>query len=435
LKNLITVISLIFSFQLLAKVYFSPVDILDQVVVQEIQKATQSIEMSIYTFNSPAIRDAMVQKVGEGVKIRILVHRGNNERTQEFVKPLQHAGVQVRYVSKINHHKFFIVDGQSLYSSSGNFSESKRQRSYDENSIVCGADCAALVDSFTQEFEWLWAFSREVSNELPVDELPQIFKREQGEDAFFTSYNFTPYVRGDYVTFRTAKSGGVVAKALVKAIDAATDSIKVATGHFRSYPLYLALKKAVERGVKVTVVLDSQEYISSYWQEVEDQKIQECLDKGKSDEFCHRTGVHFSRKASIAGVKVYIKYYSIRWFFPKAPQMHHKYLIIDDKRVYTGSYNWSFNAEFNTFENVSVIDDPKFVDRFNQNFTKVKNYGRKISYLKFLSQFKGSGPIPLFFTPKTLLLKKVDKVRDAVFARCPELGLLDIAESTCKPVK
>ena len=68
---------------------------------------------------------------------------------------------------------------------------------------------------------------------------------------------------------------------------------------------------------------------------------------------CHKRGVYFSRMLSKI-VDVSFKYYSIRWDHSTAKQMHSKYMIVDNKTVYTGSYNWSNNAETSSLENVAI---------------------------------------------------------------------------------
>ena len=65
------------------------------------------------------------------------------------------------------------------------------------------------------------------------------------------------------------------------------------------------------------------------------------------------------------------KYYSYRWHYSTAKQMHHKYLLIDGDELYTGSYNLSDNAEHNTFENMLVFRGLPFgalISAYQDNF-------------------------------------------------------------------
>ena len=71
---------------------------------------------------------------------------------------------------------------------------------------------------------------------------------------------------------------------------------------------------------------------------------------------CSELGNHFGTLLVKAGVPVRYKTYAYRWDYSYAPQMHDKYLIVDGETVATGSYNYSFTAEYDTFENVIVLD-------------------------------------------------------------------------------
>jgi len=51
--------------------------------------------------------------------------------------------------------------------------------------------------------------------------------------------------------------------------------------------------------------------------------------------------------------------------------MHNKYMIIDGKVLFTGSYNWSANAEDNNFENAMFIQASSVIQKFQADFEKI----------------------------------------------------------------
>ena len=53
--------------------------------------------------------------------------------------------------------------------------------------------------------------------------------------------------------------------------------------------------------------------------------------------------------------------------------MHNKFAIIDDKCVVTGSYNWTYNAEFRNNENIVVLRDLSLVKKFEKEFTQLSS--------------------------------------------------------------
>jgi phosphatidylserine/phosphatidylglycerophosphate/cardiolipin synthase-like enzyme len=49
-------------------------------------------------------------------------------------------------------------------------------------------------------------------------------------------------------------------------------------------------------------------------------------------------------------------------------KMHHKFLILDQSIVLTGSYNWTLASETQNFENVVLIRDPDSVHNYRSEF-------------------------------------------------------------------
>jgi phosphatidylserine/phosphatidylglycerophosphate/cardiolipin synthase-like enzyme len=57
--------------------------------------------------------------------------------------------------------------------------------------------------------------------------------------------------------------------------------------------------------------------------------------------------------------------------------MHHKVLMIDERIVVFGSYNFSNNAETRNDENTIILFDPLITAQFNQEFQRIFNQARK----------------------------------------------------------
>lgn len=51
--------------------------------------------------------------------------------------------------------------------------------------------------------------------------------------------------------------------------------------------------------------------------------------------------------------------------------MHHKFAVVDDSVVISGSYNWSWSAENRNDENLLVITSPEIVDLFEERFEMI----------------------------------------------------------------
>lgn len=407
--------------------FFSPETDLVARIAQELNGAKKSIDLAIYTFSSPLVMKELEEAQKRGVQVRLIVRKSIESGQPGFLAELQKAGAEIRWINKINHHKFLIVDGALLLSSSGNFSETALQRSYDENLVVCG-DCVKATKAFREEFDFLFTNANPlIPGETSPEELTLARRPAEAKTpaAYFTSRNFQPAVDRRRQTKRLESidesQPGNVETRLIQAIGGAKSRVQIATGHFRSWNLMNALTEAVKRGVKVELVLDSQEYVSTFKRAAEAQELAECVAGGKAEAECRKRGYYFSRHAYEGGVDVRIKSYALRWDFMKAPQMHHKYMIIDGKTLYTGSYNWSYNAEFESVENVWVLREASVVRDFLRNFEMVREYGAA-EIPRLLREFRDAkDELPFHYTPVSLSYPEMDELRGIACAKCPDV--------------
>ena len=71
----------------------------------------------------------------------------------------------------------------------------------------------------------------------------------------------------------------------------------------------------------------------------------------------------FNRFISAGGV--------FRLATPENGFMHHKFCIIDDFIVITGSYNWTYNAENRNIENIVISDTPSVIEEYKREFSRL----------------------------------------------------------------
>ena len=122
-----------------------------------------------------------------------------------------------------------------------------------------------------------------------------------------------------------------------------------------------------------------------------------------------------------AGISVKYKYYAYRWDHSYAPQMHHKYMVIDGATLYSGSYNLSDNAEHATFENMTVWRGPAnaaIVKSFEDNFESIWQTGQgKLAELD--GQIEQDPRFPIVFEPMALSWSEVTALKQKIRAKCP----------------
>jgi len=125
-------------------------------------------------------------------------------------------------------------------------------------------------------------------------------------------------------------------KEIIKNINQAEAFINIAMYIFTDREIALPLIKARERGVKVRLYLDQDQVDYQYSQ---------------------------SRFLVQKGIKTRIS--SNNYI------MHHKFAIIDNRLLLTGSYNWTFSANNRNDENIMVIDDPEIIEIFQNQFVSL----------------------------------------------------------------
>ena len=137
------------------RAYYYPFDDLESKAVSFVSKANKSIRISAYNLKSDKMLDALIDRVENGVDVEVLVNDGQTREVQEYLTPLADLGVEIRYSSAINHHKFAIVDDEKLLNSSANFNGSVGAKKFDENTVICEErnTCDNLVNAYVNEFK------------------------------------------------------------------------------------------------------------------------------------------------------------------------------------------------------------------------------------------------------------------------------------------
>ncbi len=177
----------------------------------------------------------------------------------------------------------------------------------------------------------------------------------------------------------------------------------------------------------VRIYLDAQEYISWSTQQKQNAEQKTCLKEAKDSidiAECYDRGYYYSYEAQAAGVEVRFKSYAYRWHYSYAAQMHHKYVLIDDSVLLTGSYNFSDNAEHATMENLIVFSgesQPELLRSFRGNFESMWGQNRD-GFQGFLAGLAVQDPVPLVFAPMALSWSEVAELKDVLFKNCPELN-------------
>ena len=414
-------------------------------VAARIDAAVSSIDIAMYSLSDEGIFDALEAAVLRGVSVRFIFDSASEDRKKTGTAlastksaRLEAMGVDVRWVNKTMHHKLAIIDGPRtmlaaaesglIVTGSGNWSYGAATQ-YDENTLFLQGH-SELALRLQREFNHLWDHSRDfvfdpsLSSPAAIAISESDIVDDPATDAHFTSDNFS--VSGD--TFSIVSGNDTVADAWVGAIESATDSIWIASGHLRSRPIAEALmaKAQANPSVDIRIYLDGQEYISEWYNQQQLDELDTCLtDAGTSlskQRICLDKGFLYSYRIGQAGVAVRFKYYAFRWDYSYAPQMHNKLMIVDGDELWTGSYNLSDNAEHNTFDSTLVfkgLPHAPLIAAYEASFEMLWNTNRDGSYATLLDDVNNAPVIPLVFAPMALTWDEVAALKSAISSNCP----------------
>ena len=125
-------------------------------LVQALDSAQRTIEVEMYVFTSSELKDALVQAVQRGVRVRLILEPrvDSNLATAEF---LAAKGIEVRWATTDyanTHSKLAIIDGKRVLVGSINWSHSALYANREAELLV---ENERLAQEFLAAFEQDWA--------------------------------------------------------------------------------------------------------------------------------------------------------------------------------------------------------------------------------------------------------------------------------------
>jgi phosphatidylserine/phosphatidylglycerophosphate/cardiolipin synthase-like enzyme len=141
----------------LLEAYFSPQDGTLAHILKVVSGATESIDFLAYSFTSDKLADALIERLGAGVKVRGVFDKDqyhSNEGT-EFDRLLA-AGIDVRLDGnpRLMHHKVIIIDQEIVVTGSYNFSNNAENNNDENTLIIHNQEIAAqYLAEFQQNYD------------------------------------------------------------------------------------------------------------------------------------------------------------------------------------------------------------------------------------------------------------------------------------------
>lgn len=292
---------------------------MEQALLASLAAATTSVDLAIYDFNRPAIRDALLDAHGRGLAVRVVTDDDTytDPDNQPYFAALETAGIPVipDNRSSLMHNKFFIIDGQVVWTGSTNMTDNGFTFNHNNSLILTST---LLAEIYTLEFEEMFVAGH--------------FGTAKSDNVTHTlTYNGMPLA----VYF--SPSDGAMSQVLT-AVATADSSIHFAIFYFTDDGLRDALLARMQAGVAVHGVWDALAAGNPY----------------SEDEVLCQAGADIKIE-DFGGI------------------LHHKFMVIDadgsDPVVITGSMNWSHAGAQANDENTLLLYDEGVAQAYLAAFT------------------------------------------------------------------
>ena len=290
-------------------------------LVEKINAAESSIHIASFEFDLTPVAEALIAAKQRGVDVRWVTDdehglEADAEPDHGQFAMLQDAGIEVRSDTRsaLMHNKFWIFDGQIVWTGSTNITENG-VFDQDNNTIVVQSPELAAI--YEREFQEMWDGEFGPRSPSTLDE--QVVT-----------------VNGSRIVVIFTSEDPALENAIVPIVKSATKSIRFLAFSFTDYPLADTMSQRFKAGVDVAGVFEK---VGS---ETEAAELRTLM--------CRSVPVKQDGNSGF---------------------LHHKVIVVDERIVITGSMNFSTNAEESNDENVIIIDNPEIARLYLQEFERV----------------------------------------------------------------
>ena len=126
------------------QVYFSPDGGATDAIVSELGKATNTVLVQAYSFTSAPIAKALVDAHKRGIKITVILDKGQKTAKYSSADFVSRAGITTLIDAKhsIAHNKVMVLDGLVLITGSFNFTKAAEEKNAENLLIILDKELA-----------------------------------------------------------------------------------------------------------------------------------------------------------------------------------------------------------------------------------------------------------------------------------------------------
>ncbi|MFS8118572.1 MAG: phospholipase D-like domain-containing protein [Microcoleus sp.] len=379
-------------------------DDLEKLVMEAIATAESTVDVAVQEFRLPGIARVLSDRARSGIKVRLIVEHmysrpwsdfsaqelaklpeRERDRYQEFVELadtnkdgklstdeinkndalliIKNAGIPIiddtadgSKGSGLMHHKFVVIDRNKVIVTSANFTTSdvhgdfKTPASRGNANNLLKIENAQLAKLFSQEFNILWGDGPggKPDSKFGIKKPFRPMQKVKVGDTTVT-VQFSP-------TSKTLPWEKSVNSLINQNLGIAKKSVNLALFVFSAQRLANTLEIEAQRGVAVRALIDSNFIYRPY---------SEGLDMMGATliEHCRLEADNRPWKQPLTTVGVPM--------LPMGDRLHHKFGVVDQNTVITGSHNWSEAANHGNDETLLAIASPVVAAHFEREFDRL----------------------------------------------------------------
>jgi competence ComEA-like helix-hairpin-helix protein len=379
-------------------------DNLEQIIIDGINSARTNIDIAVQEFNLPRIALALAKRQKEGIQIRVIVEQNYrrplstltmeevgkleardkskyrqffefvdlnfdgklsfteiNERDALVI--LQNAGIPIiddtedgSKGSGLMHHKFMVIDGTIVITGSSNWTTSDVHGDVDNFDTRGNANNLLKINSsqlaqlFTKEFNFMWGDGIGGKRDSKFG-LGKPFREPQQvniDDGLITVH-FSPTPKN----IENSSSGNDL---IINTLDRANKNVDLALFVFTDQNIANELETRHQKQVQIRALIDREFAFRDYSEGMDLLGV--ALSNNCRYEPNNRPWQNTIQTVGTTDL-------------PIGDKLHHKFAIIDNRIVITGSHNWSDAADRLNDETLLIIDSSQLAAHFDREFNNL----------------------------------------------------------------
>ncbi|MBT4845830.1 MAG: hypothetical protein HON92_10370 [Planctomycetaceae bacterium] len=138
-----------------SQVYFSPGDDCPQIIINQLERASRSIDICVFTITDNRIADAIRDAFVRGIAVRIISDNDKSLDLGSDIERLMGLGISIRIDQTKHHmhHKYAVFDQKTTLTGSYNWTRSADKHN-DENFLITSE--AEINRAYLSHFDRLW---------------------------------------------------------------------------------------------------------------------------------------------------------------------------------------------------------------------------------------------------------------------------------------